>query len=252
MPAKKWTACERGKCRAHKAVCFHCKRVADSFCGRHASSEKIKVIGGRSYCVRPPVCQRALTERKRIMKTRSTVGWGPVGREYPQECFRYAACTRCGKQAGARGCAGPTYGPSRYPTTPCPETKVTELCVKCASWTRGFDGYARCPSCHANYISKNTCKNCGVPSSKEKKFSCSKCDKLFCDKCDVKTTVDVSPPTLYGFGYDIYLCENFCKACMSETTPEEVQNEYKKTDRFNPDNEATMENSETEDSETKE
>lgn len=98
--------------------------------------------------------------------------------------YKTESCQKCGMKKIAFWCAGPPIDkPEVYPDLPpCPLKMITQNCLECAEWGRGFDLKARCPQCHATYLSMNTCKNCKTPSTPL--FICGDCGELFCYLCD--------------------------------------------------------------------
>lgn len=217
MPTKKWTACRRGNCRAHRIACFRCERIADEFCERHASAGATKSIGGKRYCARSPPCQRDL---ERWRKNGSRAGDYPA-REFDKACFTRATCPACGDGEIVGECAGRQH-------RACPSGEFSELCARCSEWSVGLDERRRCRACHAICEAERTCESCRAVTAK--KFSCAGCGKKACDACDSKTVVDVSPMKISRsiVSYSIAMYETMCGDCMSKTTVEAVQDKARR------------------------
>lgn len=225
MPSKKWTACERGNCRAHRIACFHCKRIADKFCERHASANATKAIGGKRYCARGPVCERDAKLTREYLRTHGG-GGARADLEFAKRCFLYATCEACDKFEIMGACAGrgayATYG------VECMTRELSILCAGCCHWTPGLDGHYRCAACFPIYAKSVSCASCETVT--DARFDCSGCGKKACGDCDSPTEVDVSPRIVSGWlvSVDSKLTKVYCRSCMSKTTVREIRDEARR------------------------
>ena len=220
MPAKEWTACERGKCRAHRIACFHCKRVADFFCERHAADGVTKSIGGKRYCSSGPICEnQAETSRE---WRRANGNQAAHEREYKKKCFLYARCEACGDGEIVGACAGRDM--FLLCGRECLTREISTLCAKCCDWKCGSDGHPRCDACFPIYAPTVSCASCGIMT--ETRFACSACKKKACKTCDAPIEIDVSPMNIAGGARpvrSIKLSKTFCKECFDKTSVAAVQ-----------------------------
>ena len=70
---------------------------------------------------------------------------------------------------------------------------------------------------------KKTCRMCC--KIKQTTYTCLSCNARFCDDCNKVTTIDISPMTLFGYGYAIASYKHMCKKCMNGRTVSDIQDE---------------------------
>jgi len=208
---RKWsksTFLQCSECNKPNVVCFKCRYMGNK-CEDHAKD--FQSYGGHCHT-------ESLDQEKMYYCTVSRV------KGSYSKCIDTPKCVNCLENNAIKNCAGyDTFeksgskekGDYKSNWKPYRCEKEQPCCETCSDWVKDpFQKYQqfRCPECHDNYVEYCKCEACGKPSKTS--FTCDACEQSFCDHCNKSTTVDVSPVTIFGYGFSVGRYWDICKGCM--------------------------------------